>query len=181
MIRSFFIFGLLILALVGVAWGVAFTFQELPKEGVAIVVAGMSFVISRIYESVKSNKERLYEKKRDVYRKLLDPYVKSLISMTKEESEREDVITDEVVAEAIVCAFDAVLYASDDVIKSYSQFRIDALKKGDTASIANNLANLLKAMRKDLGHTFTTLSNLDILQAFINFDENEADNMGVEK
>ncbi|MDM1521564.1 hypothetical protein HX087_17490 [Myroides odoratimimus] len=75
-------------------------------------------------------------------------------------------------------AFDNILYASDNVIEKYGKFRNNSLNENQEDpnhlyKILKHFAELLIAMRKDLGNKYTSLDEVHILRMFINMTEAE--------
>lgn len=64
-----------------------------------------------------------------------------------------------------------VTHASNKVIKLWGHFRLDIVdinKRGDMKEFIRKLEDLLKAMRKDLGHNSLSIQDGDIARLFIN-------------
>jgi len=60
----------------------------------------------------------------------------------------------------------AIVWASDDVIRAWSEFRRNA--SDDSRNNARLIADLFLAMRADLGHNVDQMSRRDILSVFVN-------------
>lgn len=171
----------LLLAAVG---AIVYFLGNLPTHITALVGGAIGFLVSRIYESYQAYKARLYEKKREVYNNLIAPWQNILVkTITQEndekesstsEEEKENLISKKEKEQAVRAAFDAILYASDEVIKEYGKFRNIAINaaKNDPMEALSGLANLYRVMRSDLGH-YTSLSDYEILRLFINLDSKE--------
>jgi hypothetical protein len=110
--------------------------------------------------------------KRDVYSALIKPWKDLLFSSIQQRGqENAPSVTPEMVRQATEAAFDAIFYASDEVLKQYGAFR--TMGSGTTLdpnTVLIRVAALLKSMRKDLGYTFTAVDELDILTMFVNID-----------
>ncbi len=153
------------------------TMKHIGVNWVPFIAAGFGFLVSRIYEAYKENRARLYEKKREVYANLLRPYQSILINslLNKNDgTDRPTELTTEMLQLAAISAFDAIFYASDEVVRTYGLFR-NVSQTGEATSerILGTLSRLLKAIRKDLGHTWTSLSDGEILAMFINLSNEE--------
>jgi len=64
-----------------------------------------------------------------------------------------------------------LIYASNGVIKEWGRFRSDAAQlpsKGNEKAVMVKVEGLLKAMRKDLGHSSLSMQDGDIARLFIN-------------
>lgn len=145
-------------------------FTNISPAILTILAGGIGFVVSKIYESIKENKQRAYEKKREIYYKLIKPFREILFPANGKKKE----LTNEQIREAVEAAFDNILYASDEVIKSYGAFRnLSSNGNIQPETVLKQFALLLKAMRKDLGNQFSTLDEVDILKMFINMSVTE--------
>lgn len=146
-------------------------FDKVSQTTLTILAGAIGFVVSKLYESIKENKQRAYDKKREVYYNLIKPFREVLANINT--SKKND-LTDKQIKDAIEAAFDNILYASDEVIKIYGTFRnLSSNSNISTESILGSFALLLKAMRKDLGNQFSSLDEVDILKMFINMNVEE--------
>jgi hypothetical protein len=129
----------------------------------------------RAFESLKESKQRLHDKKRDVYAKLLAPILALHLQILKPEDGRpsHEVILEQMTGQMVDATFDAVLYASDDVLKLWRNIRTASWRNLEGGVVLVLYMRLLKAMRKDVGNTFTTLSEADILMLFVNFNDDD--------
>lgn len=161
--------------IVGSIWFLVWGLSKIPPTWTPFIAGGIGFSISRLYETWKENKTRLYEKKREVYSRLIRPWQSILISSMANKDKKNDVkVSPELITEAGNAAFDAILYASDEVIKDYGIFRTTAAEGNPTPELVlGNLTKLLKSIRKDLGHTYSNLTDTEILLMFMNLTETE--------
>lgn len=160
----------------GIGWFLIWMLSKISSDWLPVITAGIGFLVSRLYETWKENKTRLYEKKRDVYARLLHPWQSILIGniANKDKKNSEQKLSPELITEAAKAAFDAILYASDDVIKDYGYFRNVTAEAGVTVEIVlGRLTKLLKSIRRDLGNTYSNLSDVEILQMFMNLTPEE--------
>jgi hypothetical protein len=156
---------ILILLLIGFVVFGFWLYRHLPPEYVPIATGVLGFAASKMIESRKESKARLYEKKREAYVKLLTPWRELVVAQMM--SKRDVKWTTAQMQKAYEATFDTVLYASDDVVKAYGSFiavSIDSKKTPD--EVGRRLSALLRAMRKDLGHWSTNLSDTDIMAMF---------------
>ncbi|TAK64715.1 MAG: hypothetical protein EPO24_03100 [Bacteroidetes bacterium] len=163
----------------GIIYGVAYLFWNTPPTVLPFIAAAIGFLASRFYESWKESRSRLYDKKREVYSNLLRPWRDILlIAIKNRDSEKEIPITPEMIRQSTEAAFDAILYASDDVVKQYGNFRtMNVGATPEASKILLTVASLLKAMRRDLGYRFTSVDEVDILTMFVNMDSSERDHL----
>lgn len=164
---------LIILLLLAGFGGAVYFLGTLPPSVTALVAGAIGFLASRIYEAWRESRARLYEKKREVYKKLMAPWQNLLLkSITKKEDNPQ--LSNDELEQTANAAFEAILYASDDVVKQYGKFRnMDFANLEEPKIMLRELAILYKEMRKDLGHSFTSLDEIDILLMFINMSEEE--------
>ncbi|MFK7061255.1 hypothetical protein [Flavobacterium oreochromis] len=134
---------------------------------------GIGFIISKFIENLKESKQRIYEQKRVYYNELIKPF-RDILKNTKLKTSTDNKLNDKQISNAMDSAFDNILYASDEVILKYGNFR-NSSQNNDT-NIYRTLklfAELLLAMRKDLGNNFTNLDEVEILRMFINMTKEE--------
>lgn len=165
-----------LLTILGLGWFIIWGFSKISSDWLPIIAAGLGFLVSRLYETWKENKTRLYEKKREVYARLLHPWQSILVGTiaAKDKKGVEQKLPTEFITKAANAAFDAILYASDDVIRDYGNFRTCTAEAGVTTEIMfGRLTKLLKSIRKDLGNTYTNLTDVEILQMFMNLTPEE--------
>ena len=168
------ILGLLTIA--GLIWLFVWGLSKISTDWLPFIAAGTGFLASRLYESWKENKTRLYDKKRDVYARLLYPWQSILIGniAKKDKNKSDNSLSPELIKQAATAAFDAILYASDDVIRDYGNFRtVTAEGKVTTEIMLGRLTKLFKSIRKDLGNTYSNLTDVEILQMFMNLTPEE--------
>ena len=170
--KSFFSFLMLLLVLGGLLALGIWMYRHLPSEFVPIATAALGFIASKTIESWRETRTRLYEKKREAYVKLLAPWRELVvISMM---SKKEVTWNRQQMQRVYEAAFDTLLYASDDVIRCYGNFLSVGTEPNRTADeVGRRLSVLLKAMRRDLGHRFTALSEVEIMAMLkpMNLDE----------
>jgi hypothetical protein len=162
--------GALLLIIVILSSGLYRLFSDISPSLLTVLAGGLGFIVSKFYETVKENKQRTYDKKREVYYKLIKPFRETLTPSKNKKQE----LSQEQIKDAVEAAFDNILYASDDVVRAYGTFR-NLSANGDQLpeTVLKQLAILLKAMRKDLGNQYSTLDEVDILKMFINMSTTE--------
>ena len=162
----------LVLLIIGAAVALGYTATKYPIVLTGIAAA-IGFLARWVIDSIKESKARLHEKKKQVYSNLLKPWIGILTSTIKaNQTGGQDSITPETIQQAIEAAFDNILYGSDEVILRYGEFR--NMTVGNPVNITPlwyRFGTLLLSMRKDLGHTFSTVDEIDILAMFMNMDE----------
>jgi len=119
----------------------------------------------------KAIEESLREKKSQIYEDFLKYWISIL---NKETVENQQDLQEKTVAFMRDKTHQIVVWASDDVLKAYSDFRENTLtqlaggKKLEAKIIMGELEKLFKVVRRDLGHKNKNLSDGDILTLFIN-------------
>ncbi|WP_036471189.1 hypothetical protein [Myroides odoratimimus] len=151
-------------------------FEKIDPTILTIVSGSLGFIISKIIEDIKESKQRIYEQKRKYYIELIRPY-RDLLKNSKTKNSKNE-LSSKQIADAMDTAFDNILYASDNVIEKYGKFRNNSLNENQEDpnhlyKILKNFAELLIAMRKDLGNKYTSLDEVHILRMFINMTEVE--------
>ncbi|MEA2166486.1 MAG: hypothetical protein QOK37_4613 [Thermoanaerobaculia bacterium] len=160
-----------IVFLLGVITLVLWVFWRLPAPISALLAGAIGFLISKVVESWKESRERLHDKKREVYAKLLAPMLALQLQMLKGgDRPAHEVVLTEMSAQMVTATFDAVLYASDEVLKLWGRIRTAGLT-GEQILVL--YMRLLKAIRKDVGNTYTSINEADILRLFVNFSDED--------
>lgn len=128
----------------------------------AVMVSVGSVLITKYLENRAAIQQKNREKKIPVYEDFI-AYFLTFIHKYKEEGGEESVDKIRKYTEQII------IWGSDDIVKSYSQFRDSAIsgKKGGIETLYS-FEKLLFAIRKDLGHKNKELSEGTILKLFIN-------------
>lgn len=112
---------------------------------------------------------KLYDNRRTLYLKLLQPFINALKSVTLK---REPELGAEITAKMIETSINLSLFASDNVIYASNHFRRKAIaaqksEKQDPRSVMNDFAKIILEIRKDSGNPKTKLIEKDVLQGFI--------------
>jgi len=156
----------------GVAALVLWLFAKLPAPVAALIAGGGGFLISKLYESWRESKERLHEKKREVYAKLLAPMLALHLQLLRKNQDKpaHEVVLSEMTAQMVEATFDAVLYASDEVLKLWGRIRTAELT-GEHVLVL--YMRLLKAIRRDVAGAFTSVTEADIIRLFVNFTDDD--------
>jgi hypothetical protein len=128
-------------------------------------------VVSKSFEFQKNRDAAIAEKRRDVYRRLLEPWGRLFVD-GKSGKTGHDMLANIDLAAMYNSCFDAVLYGSDAVVQSYVTFRTPDQKR-DGLDVMRDLAKLLVAMREDVTGRKSTLSEEAVLGTFVNFSEEE--------
>ncbi|HEX3068864.1 MAG TPA: hypothetical protein VHX14_09820, partial [Thermoanaerobaculia bacterium] len=83
--------------LLGGIGGALWLLSRLPATIAALVAGGAGFLVSKLYESWKESKQRLHDKKREVYAKLLAPILALHLQILKPDKDRpaHEVILDQ--------------------------------------------------------------------------------------
>jgi hypothetical protein len=168
-----FIF-LLILSIIGIIIYKGEYFKKIDPTILTLVSGSIGFIISKIFEDLKESKQRIYEQKRKYYNELIRPF-RDVLKNIKTKNGNSALNTKQI-ADAMDTAFDNILYASDDVIEKYGQFKNNSTNEEQTGSSSQYktlklFSSLLLAMRKDLGNKYTSLDEVHILRMFINMSK----------
>jgi hypothetical protein len=166
----------LALALIGGAGAVVIWVLTSVREPVRPLIAGaLAFVASRYYESLKESRSRLYERKREAYATMLRPWRDVMSSIIQNRGSVAEIsVTPSLAASATDAGFDGILYASDDVLRRYVAFRnVGVGREATSSEVLGRLGALLMAMRRDLGHPFSSLDEVDVIATFVNMSDQE--------
>ena len=125
-----------------------------------IAFAGTMYakVLEQRAATIKSHRE----KKAEFYDKLVELVMDYMIA----EKTNRSVSSKDTMRRGYEFNRGAVIWASDEVIKKWAAFRLNASEDG--ANNARLIADLFLAMRADLGHDVVGMSQTDILGVFIN-------------
>lgn len=148
-----------------------------PTISAAIIAAFVSIVsyyLARYFERQKIIEEETRKQKIPAYESFIDilfRYIKR--NKTGEKISQEDL-------EKFMLDLNkkALLYFSDQTLKSFVNWRTESLKYGNdpekksTNNLIEVFAKLLLDFRKDIGHKNNNLKEMDILSVFINDLEN---------
>ncbi|MDI9312149.1 MAG: hypothetical protein QM535_18185 [Limnohabitans sp.] len=150
--------------------------KKIDPTILTLVSGSLGFIISKFIEDIKESKQRIYEEKRKYYTELIRPF-RELLKNTKTKN-GNNTLNNKQIADAMDTAFDNILYASDDVIEKYGRFRNNSTNEEENGSkdsykTLKLFAELLLAMRKDLGNKYTSLDEVHILRMFINMSKTE--------
>ncbi|MBC6697825.1 hypothetical protein [Hymenobacter sp. BT190] len=145
-----------------------------PNPTIPLLLGAIGYVVTKFYENYKDRQTRLYDKRKEIYQALVKPYVAVLTNMLTDKQtnkSEEFVLTPDQIKDSVEAASNAVMFGSDDVIKSYGRYRnISANGLADTNYNLLALAQLLKTIRKD---TYTSVDEVDSLKLFINITAHE--------
>jgi len=133
---------------------------------VGIVV--LTAVLTWIGHAVLAGQQRkldvmiaLEQRKRELYAKFLDLFFNVLKRGKK-------VDQDKLSSELMDIAKDMTVYASDEVLRLFVQFRTMALtEERDSKTILEWFGKIILQIRKDLGYSITRIEPRDVLSVFI--------------
>ena len=173
--KKFFFFLLGLAVLIGIPFGIVIVALKAPPTVTAIMTGALGFIGSKLYETYQDNKRRNFETKKEIYLKLLEPYKDLLISAIVKKDVKAE-LDQKKMEKSVHAAFDAILYASDNVVKAYGDFRFISSQsvenKIDGRLILLALASLMKEMRKDIGE-WTSINEVQLLMMFSNLTQND--------
>ena len=145
----------------------------------SVLGAIVGYIIKARIEEVRRINEGIYEKRRDLYIEILEPYIKLFTTMGKGNKEKnfEIIVNDMKSYEYRKKAFELNLFGSDDVVKAMNAYwkylyqqesieKADSDKKGGY-ELLSLFGDLLVEVRKSLGNKNTQLNNVDMLQFVI--------------
>ncbi|HQV52851.1 MAG: hypothetical protein IPI00_15435 [Flavobacteriales bacterium] len=163
-----------ILALIALGfWGASYMASASPTL-LTLLAGGIGYMVSRLIESWKESRTRLHEKKREVYKNLMAMWQNVLVkSISNKANKQEHQLSPKEIEQGVHAAFESVLYASDGVVKSYGTLRNLDFANSPPEQTLFKVAGVYMEMRKDLGHSFSTVDEVDILKMFINLSSAE--------
>lgn len=168
---------LLVLALIaGLAVAIVWLLASGPPALTAIFGTGIGFLVTKLYDSWKESRTRLYDKKREIYSRLLAPWIRVFAAQIEKNLGAKEISTEDIIKEFAKdlpgATFDAMLYASDEVLQKYGRMRASSLGGGSAGPMVLVLfAQLIKAIRRDLGNTYSSVSEEDLLGLVVNWTD----------
>lgn len=145
--------------------------DNVKAAAIAALVTVITFTAGRIIEQNRERKNKVNSEKIEVYKKFFDLYFK--LFSNQEIQERE--LDPNSIARALVdFQRDVVFWGSDSVIRAFLKFKeeltvstpmladTDANKIEPLRLVITAAAELLKAMRRDIGYSFTSFSPRDL-------------------
>lgn len=127
------------------------------------------FIKSKI-EELRAIEEKLREERRNIYAKILDPYVRLFADLKgKGPSKALEKITS---YDYRKTAFDLNLFGSDEVVQAYNDlmqhtYKVEATGNQDPKEMMRLWGKLLLGIRKSLGNKKTKLGEFDMLRGMI--------------
>jgi hypothetical protein len=132
-----------------------------------VIVSVISVLVSKFIDQKVRISQEIRDKKIPVYEELIEGIFKMLRAIKKGEQSPENEIEDFMFS----FAQQAIVWGSDSVLEAFYNFR-HGNNPDDARQIAIYLEKLMLAVRKDLGHSNTGLSQGKLLGLFLNdFDE----------
>ena len=137
---------------------------------IAAIATVIVSVVRIIYSQLKSKERDIAEshlpKKIELYKSFMDEAVVGILRLTKKKDGKS--IDDKDVQKRIEDFFfkftgDVIVWGSPQVIKSYSEFR----KIGNNPEIILKVDDMLRAIRKDLGHSNRRIKRGDLISLFL--------------
>jgi len=145
-------------------------FTKVLGPTILIFIGGViSWFIKSRYEELRVVEERLTDKRREVYSKLLEPYIRIFSDMSKEgQKEAQELILS---YEYRKCFFDLILFGSDGVIEAYNDlmgYMYESEEgKSDNKRMFKFFGRLLLEIRRSVGNKKTKHGEIDMLKAMI--------------
>ena len=134
----------------------------------AVVVSALTVVIGKNLETNALIKKDLREKKIPVYQNFLKLWFKVLLA---KKAGGHPVNEKEIISTLSDITQNLMVWGSDDVVSAWAKFRYISIHNSEQMEPSEVMANyeqLIRAMRRDLGHSNAGLKAGDILKLFIN-------------
>ena len=164
--------GIFAIAIIGlVAWALFHEISKAPWQFITILIALFGALITFVGNLQIQIRNEQKPRKTEIYDKVINFFFDSIFAS---KLGREPKSQEEMVQEFAELTLNLVLWASDDVLSLYIEFR-----KMAGGSVKESLkepillfGQLLLAMRKDLSHRNKQIDELSILGTFVNDVEN---------
>ena len=154
-----------------VAWGLFHEISQAPWQFITILIALSGTLITFAGNLQIQIRNEQKPKKTEVYDKVINLFFDSILAAKLGRQSKNE---GELVQEFAEMTPDLILWASDDVLNLYIQFRqmaSDSIQESMNSPIFL-FGQLLLAMRKDLGHQNKQIDEVSILGTFVNDTEN---------
>jgi membrane protein implicated in regulation of membrane protease activity len=136
---------------------------------IVTVLGGLlSVLVARYVEAANERHARLREKKVPIYESFLEAVVGQMMIIARATDAEKADATQRVVDQLTKLTPPLIIWASDDVLRTWSRYRRYDLLSGDPMRGVVRLELVLKAIRRDLGHRNSGLKVGDILGTYIN-------------
>ena len=141
-------------------------------EGLIVgLVALGGWLVRAKYEEARREREQLQSERRDLYVKILEPFIHALASV-KNPAEGKKAQEKILSFEHRKAAVEFNIIGSDDVVNVFNEFMqffygLDENSTTDPKEIINTWGRLILAIRRDLGNKNTKLKEVDMLKSWI--------------
>ena len=157
---------------------IKYVFDEYPTISVALITGLLAFIsvpVGKYFENRYNIKNQIREERQEIYIHFLDWLIKNVLNA--EINKNKDIVKEIKDNQNKI-----VIYASDKVLKAWTDLKISALnseenKKGMTEeeytkyyliNEAPKIEKLILAIRKELGYKNKKIKQYDILRLYIN-------------
>jgi hypothetical protein len=167
--------GIITIAILGlIIWTLLHEISQAPWQFITILVALLGALITFAGNLQIQIRNEQKPKKIEIYDKVIKLFFDSLFASKLGQKPKTK---EELVKEFAVMTPDLILWASDDVLNVYINFRKIANDNIQDSSKDSILlfGQMLLAMRKDLGHQNNKMSEKQILLTFVN--DNDIENL----
>lgn len=157
------ILGLTVLILI--IWGIVTLFKQNIIE-VTAIIALVSLVISHNYTRKREIDSRLFDKKAEVYGSFIKLYTDILKGVKKDSNLDEE----ELLERAFGIKEGLLIWASNEVLKSYQQLEQASSKEDNVRNTMLELDSIILKIRKDLGYSSSGIEAGELVRLFLNED-----------
>lgn len=131
---------------------------------VTIIVSVLSVLISKNLEQRRAIDQQVREKKLPGYEAL----IKLILDVIYAEKLGKKMKDEELIRRFVDVSQQLLVWGSDDVVKAWSAYRLKLVNGVPTENSLPDFERLLVAIRKDTGHTSSTIVKGDLLSLFLN-------------
>jgi hypothetical protein len=130
-----------------------------------ILLGGIGWLYKNEIEKRRQIEKQLSEKKYDVYNRLMDIF----FYLLKQVKKNKDISVNDpsMIDKMLDIKKDLIIYASDDVFKSYYNWLINCQK----STVLITFAQLLISIRKDMGNPYSKITSDEFLISLIQNEE----------
>jgi|GEM_PF-2222072 len=152
------------------SWGALLEASTNVKLGVlTAAVSVFAFVYNNARQQAREIASRHFSEKREAYRKFFD----LMFAMVASQGNGEPIPEKETISRMREVAKEIMIWGNADTINAYNDFLVYSATQpsGDPKAIFGIIEELLRNMRKELGHSDSRLKNLALTKLLVKGDE----------
>ena len=138
-----------------------------------VITAGgsaLAFVINNAVQSSRERRARLFEAKRDAY----GAFIAAFLSFFHRMNRGEEVPQEEMVGAIQNLSTEIMTWGSADTVNAFNRYQVENMTETTEPLILfSRTENILRALRKDLGHSDNSLEKFALTKMLLRGDEHD--------